>query len=176
MAELWVGSGGGVLLEPPERCSCRKHHLLGKTEDKKGGEGERRGETREVGVVNEKRHFLCFLKCFKIQSQIYYFAEKSIHNVTLLFLNILNLLISFVNGFMCKIQMDDYHRLSETKVESCFTKPTIHNPKIFNLQWYTTDKSRHFFYISEGRTSEYLVVLDDKWLWMSSMSEISTAH
>lgn len=27
MAELWVGSGGGVLLEPPERRSCRKHHL-----------------------------------------------------------------------------------------------------------------------------------------------------
>lgn len=28
MAELWAGSGGGgVLLEPPERRSCRKHHL-----------------------------------------------------------------------------------------------------------------------------------------------------
>lgn len=35
MAELWAGSGGGgVLLEPPERRSCRKHHLI--SQDNKG--------------------------------------------------------------------------------------------------------------------------------------------
>lgn len=60
MAELWVGSGGRVLLEPPERRSCRKHHLLGETEDKEGGEGGgeegRGGGEKEVGVVNEKQH------------------------------------------------------------------------------------------------------------------------
>ncbi|KAF0038337.1 hypothetical protein F2P81_008821 [Scophthalmus maximus] len=38
MAELWEGSGGRVLLEPPERRSCRKHHLLGETEDERRGE------------------------------------------------------------------------------------------------------------------------------------------
>lgn len=39
MAELWVGTRGGILLEPPERRSCRKHHLLGETEDREGGVG-----------------------------------------------------------------------------------------------------------------------------------------
>ncbi len=55
MAELWVGSGGGegVLLEPPERRSCRKHHLLGETEDKEG----RRGEG------TEKRRLKLLVKC-----------------------------------------------------------------------------------------------------------------
>lgn len=58
MAELWVGSRGGVLLEPPERRSRRKHHLLRETQDDKGEKGEReeKGEEKQIGLINKKKH------------------------------------------------------------------------------------------------------------------------
>jgi len=60
MAELWVGSGGGVLLEPPESRSCRKHHLLGETEDNRGEEGREDEREEEVGLVKGSQHiFIC---------------------------------------------------------------------------------------------------------------------